>query len=134
MCPKERWHRRRHGGRSFATICSSGCRRICRRCSTIKLQAENDSLYNTPPVFAIYVLMLIARWLSNDMGGLAKMAEINREKAELLYDVLDQYPDFYRGHARPDSRSMMNVTWRLPSEELEKAFLEARQDRGTWLI
>ena len=84
-----------------------------------QLQAANDSLYNTPPVFAIYVLMLVGRWLKNDVGGLAKMAEINREKAKLLYDVLDEHPDFYRGHARADSRSMMNVTWRMPSEELE---------------
>ena len=89
-----------------------------------KLQAANDSLYNTPPVFGIYVLMLVARWLKNDVGGLAKMAEINREKAGLLYDVLDRHPDFYRGHARADSRSMMNVTWRLPNEDLEKAFLK----------
>ena len=70
-----------------------------------KLQAENDSLYNTPPVFAIYVLLLVARWLKHDVGGLAKMARRNREKAKLLYDVLDAHPDFYRGHARPDSRS-----------------------------
>ncbi len=89
-----------------------------------RLQAANDSLYNTPPVFAIYVLMLVARWLKRDIGGLANMAEINREKAGLLYDVLDQYPQFYRGHARADSRSMMNVTWRLPSEDLEQAFLK----------
>jgi len=89
-----------------------------------KLQAANDSLYNTPPVFGIYVLMLIARWLKNEVGGLAKMAERNQDKAKLLYALLDKYPDFYRGHARPDSRSMMNVTWRLPSEELESEFIK----------
>jgi phosphoserine aminotransferase len=94
-----------------------------------RLQAENDSLYNTPPVFGIYVLMLIGRWLKQDVGGLAAMAKINREKAQLLYDVLDKHPDFYRGHARTDSRSMMNVTWRLPSEELEAAFLKAAKER-----
>ena len=80
-------------------------------------------------MFAIYVLMLVARWLKNDIGGLEKMAEANRKKAKLLYDVLDAHPDFYRGHARPDSRSMMNVTWRLPSEELEKAFLKEASRR-----
>jgi len=95
-----------------------------------KLQAANDSLYNTPPVFAIYVFLLIARWLKNDIGGLAKMARANREKAKLLYDVLDEHPEFYRGHAQPESRSMMNVTWRMPSEELEQAFLKQAQARG----
>jgi phosphoserine aminotransferase len=95
-----------------------------------RLQAANDSLYNTPPVFAIYVLLLVARWLKNEIGGLARMADINREKAGLLYEVLDRHPDFYRGHARADSRSMMNVTFRLPSEELEAAFASAAAARG----
>lgn len=95
-----------------------------------QLLAANDSLYNTPPVFGIYVLMLIARWLKNDIGGLAKMAAINREKAQLLYEVLDKHPEFYRGHARSDSRSMMNVTWRLPSEELEAELVKQAQARG----
>jgi phosphoserine aminotransferase len=88
------------------------------------LQVENDSRYNTPPVFAVYVLMLVARWLKRDVGGLAKMAAMNVDKSKLLYDVLDKSPDFYRGHARADSRSRMNVTWRLPSEELEAEFLK----------
>jgi len=95
-----------------------------------KLQAANDSLYNTPPVFGVYVLGLIARWLKNDIGGLAKMAELNRAKAKLLYDVLDQHSAFYRGHAHKDCRSQMNVTWRLPSEELEGAFVKGAQARG----
>jgi phosphoserine aminotransferase len=95
-----------------------------------QLQAANDSHYNTPPVFGVYVLMLVCKWLKDDIGGLAKMAQINREKAKLLYDVLDQHPSFYRGHARADSRSMMNVTWRMPSEELESAFVKGAQARG----
>jgi phosphoserine aminotransferase len=95
-----------------------------------KLQAENDSLYNTPPVFGIYVLMLICKWLKNDIGGLDAMARLNQEKAKLLYDVLDAHSDFYRGHARPDSRSQMNVTWRMPSEELEAEFLKAAKERN----
>ncbi len=95
-----------------------------------RLQAANDSRYNTPPVFGVYVLTLVGRWLKNDVGGLAKMAQINREKAELLYEVLDQFPQFYRAHARPDSRSMMNVTWRLPSEELEQSFLKEATAKG----
>ncbi|MGD9720921.1 MAG: 3-phosphoserine/phosphohydroxythreonine transaminase [Pirellulales bacterium] len=95
-----------------------------------KLQAANDSRYNTPPVFAVYVLLLVARWLKNDMGGLAKMAAMNRSKAQRLYEVIDAQPDFYRGHARPDSRSQMNVTWRMPNEELEGAFLKEAKERG----
>jgi phosphoserine aminotransferase len=96
----------------------------------LRLQVENDSRYNTPPVFAVYVLMLVARWLKNDVGGLVEMAKINREKAGLLYEVLDEHSDFYRGHARADCRSMMNVTWQLPNEELEAAFLSEARLRG----
>lgn len=88
-----------------------------------RLQAENGSMYNTPPTFAVYILMLVCRWLKNDIGGLAKMAELNRHKARLLYDVLDSSGGFYRGHAQADCRSAMNVTFRLPSEELETAFV-----------
>ena len=84
--------------------------------------AEKSSLLNTPPVFAIYVLGLVARWLS-ERGGLEAAAERSREKAETLYGVIDGSGGFYRGHARPDSRSRMNVTFRLPDEELETLFL-----------
>jgi phosphoserine aminotransferase len=94
-----------------------------------RLQAENDSHYNTPPVFGVYVLLLVARWLTHEVGGLERMAEINGEKARLLYDVLDRYPDFYRGHADPESRSKMNVTFRLASEALEGKFLAEAKAR-----
>jgi phosphoserine aminotransferase len=86
--------------------------------------AANESRYNTPPTFGIYIVMHICRWLKNDIGGLAKMHEHNKAKAALLYDVLDKYPKLYSGHAQADCRSLMNVTFRLPSEEIEKAFLE----------
>jgi phosphoserine aminotransferase len=89
--------------------------------------AKNDSRPNTPPTFAIYVLMLIGRWLRDQMGGLTKMQAHNQRKAKLLYDVLDASGGFYRPHARPDSRSQMNVTFRLPSEELEKPFVTEAQ-------
>ena len=92
-----------------------------------RIHAENDSLYNTPPVFAIYITMLIGRWLRDEIGGLKKMAEVNRQKAQLLYDVLDQSGTFYRGHALPECRSAMNVTFRLPNEDLEKAFVKEAQ-------
>ena len=91
---------------------------------------EHGSLYNTPPVFAIYVLMLVTRWLRDEVGGLEAMAAINREKAASLYAVLDDDPDFYRGHADPGSRSLMNVTFRLPTAELEAAFLAQAAEQG----
>ena len=84
----------------------------------------NDSMYNTPPVFAIYVLMLVTRWLIDEVGGLAEQLAHNREKAALLYDAIDESGGFYRGHAEAGSRSLMNVTWRLPSEDLEHRFVE----------
>ena len=82
--------------------------------------AEHGSRYNTPPVFAIYLFGLVMRWLK-DQGGLEAMATRNRRKATLLYEAIDR-SDFYRGTAQPESRSMMNVTFRLPTEELEARF------------
>jgi phosphoserine aminotransferase len=91
--------------------------------------AEHGSLYNTPPVFSIYVLMLVTRWLRDEIGGLEAMQTRNREKAALLYDVLDDLPAFYRGHAERGSRSLMNVTFRLPSEQLERDFVAEAADQ-----
>jgi phosphoserine aminotransferase len=88
-----------------------------------RLHVENNSLWNTPPVFGIYVFGLIARWLQDEIGGLDKMYALNGQKAQMLYEVIDASQGFYRGHAQPDCRSVMNVTFRLPSEELEKKFL-----------
>jgi phosphoserine aminotransferase len=87
-----------------------------------KITAENDSLYNTPPTIAIYVVKLVFEWIKNS-GGLEKIAEMNNKKADLLYSLIDS-TEFYRGTAQKDSRSIMNVTFRLPSEELEKKFIE----------
>jgi phosphoserine aminotransferase len=95
-----------------------------------RVQAEHKSLYNTPPVFAIYIVMLVTRWLLHTIGGLENMARINREKARLLYETIDQSGGFYRGHAHPEHRSMMNVTFRLPNEALEKQFLQEAQAHG----
>lgn len=86
-----------------------------------RLLAEKESLYNTPPCFAIYIAGLVFKWLRNDVGGLQRIREKNEEKAQLLYDAIDA-TDFYRGHAEVSSRSRMNATFRLPSEELEKKF------------
>lgn len=88
-----------------------------------KNHADNDSCWNTPPTFAIYVLGKVAHWLADQMGGLEAMARQNQAKAELLYDVIDRHAGFYLGHAQPGSRSQMNVTFNLPSEELQKRFL-----------
>jgi phosphoserine aminotransferase len=92
--------------------------------------AKHRSLYNTPPVFAIEVLRLVTRWLRDEIGGLDKMAECNREKAALLYEAIDRSEGFYRGHAEPAARSLMNVTFRLPSPELEAAFIAEAAERG----
>jgi phosphoserine aminotransferase len=87
-----------------------------------KVQAENKSLYNTPPVFGVYIMRLVMKWLL-DRGGLEAVGRANSEKARLLYDALDSSGGYYRPHAKPDSRSNMNVTFRLPSEDLEKKFV-----------
>jgi phosphoserine aminotransferase len=84
--------------------------------------AKNNSLYNTPPTFGVYVLNLVLEWIDK-AGGAAGLAERNARKAELVYGAIDQSGGFYRGHAEPGSRSLMNVTFRLPSEALEKQFL-----------
>jgi phosphoserine aminotransferase len=90
--------------------------------------AKERSLYNTPPTFTIYVMRLVLKWLI-DGGGLEAIGRRNEEKAALLYDCIDS-TEFYRGHAAPDSRSLMNVTFRLPSEELEKQFIAEATKAG----
>ena len=91
--------------------------------------AKNSSLYNTPPVFAVYMLNLTLGWIEQS-GGLPAMAERNHSKAATLYDALDRSGGFYQGHALPDSRSLMNVTFRLPSPELEKQFVAEASSAG----
>ena len=83
---------------------------------------KKNSLYNTPPAFSIYMVGKVAAWIKS-CGGLQEMARRNSIKAKLLYDAIDNSNDFYRGHADKDSRSFMNVTFRLPNEELEKKFV-----------
>ena len=93
-----------------------------------KVQAENKSLYNTPNTFGIYVINLVCDYLKAQ-GGLAGMQAKNEAKAKLLYDVIDG-TDFYTGHAEPGSRSQMNVTFRLPSEDLEKRLVDEAKAAG----
>jgi phosphoserine aminotransferase len=95
-----------------------------------QIHAEAQSLWNTAPTFAIYVLMLVTKWLITDIGGLGNMEAQNRAKAKLLYDDVDQSGGFYTGHAQPVCRSMMNVSFRMPSEELTNQFVSEAEDRG----
>jgi len=88
-----------------------------------RTQAENNSLYNTPPTFGIYILMLVTRWLL-EKGGAAGIEKINQAKADQLYAAIDNSGGFYRGTAVKEFRSTMNVTWRLPSEDLEAQFIK----------
>lgn len=90
---------------------------------------KNRSLYNTPPVFAVYMVNLVLEWIERQ-GGLVAMEERNRRKAATLYRVIDESGGFYRGHAEPDHRSLMNVTFRLPDEALEKRFVAEATAQG----
>lgn len=88
-----------------------------------KTHAENKSVYNTPPVFGIFIINEVLNWMI-ESGGLELIEKANIKKAGMIYGVIDQYPDFYKGHAERDSRSLMNITFRLPSEELEAKFIK----------
>jgi len=88
--------------------------------------AKDNSLYNTPNCFGIYIVGLVMKWIL-EQGGIDKVEEVNKKKAKLLYDTMDA-GDFYHPTVQKDSRSMMNITFRLPSEELENKFLaEAKE-------
>ena len=88
-----------------------------------RTHAKENSLYNTPPTFGIYILMLVSRWLLAK-GGAAGMEKINQAKADKLYAAIDNSGGYYRGSAVKAFRSTMNVTWRLPSEALEEKFIK----------
>jgi phosphoserine aminotransferase len=91
---------------------------------------DNDSMYNTPPVFAIYVAGLVFRWLKKTIGGLKAMDALNREKAKTLYAAIDSSGGFYKGTAKETSRSIMNVTFRLIDASLDKPFQEEAKKEG----
>lgn len=86
-----------------------------------KTFAAKNSAYNTPNTFGVYVVGLVMKWIQS-LGGIDAVEKMNRDKAQTLYDTLDS-SDFFRPHAQKDSRSLMNVTWRLPNEDLEKQFI-----------
>jgi phosphoserine aminotransferase len=87
-----------------------------------KTHVDNNSLFNTPNTFGVYIIGLVAKWLIK-LGGLDAMYKINKEKAEILYQCIDASAGFYKGHAEKESRSLMNVTFNLATEELEKKLI-----------
>ena len=95
-----------------------------------RIQADAHSIFNTPPVFAIYVVLLVTRWLINEIGGLVNMAEINRSKAELMYSLLDRSENFYLVRAESRDRSMMNVSFNLATQDMDKLFLHEALSAG----
>lgn len=95
-----------------------------------RVMADSNSLLNTPPVFAIYMVKLVTDWMIREMGSLEKVEEHNRKKAALLYDLIDGSEGYYRVHAQPGARSLMNVAFRLPNDELESKFLAEAPQQG----
>ncbi len=94
-----------------------------------KIHAAKNSLYNTPPVFPIYAVGKVLKWVKAQ-GGLTAMEELAAKRSSALYDVIDGYGDFYRSPVPKECRSTMNVVWRCPTEELEQKFLAEAPDRG----
>jgi phosphoserine aminotransferase len=92
--------------------------------------SKEDSMWNTPPTFAVYVLGLVTEWLESTVGGLQAMHAHNKEKAKLIYDIIDRHPAFFIGHAQKPDRSLMNVTFRFEEESIEKEFLNEAQKHG----
>jgi phosphoserine aminotransferase len=94
-----------------------------------RTQAENKSLYNTPPTFGVYMVRNVLAWVKGQ-GGLAAIESLNRRKAARLYGAIDANPSFYRSPVERESRSVMNVVFRLPSEALEEQFIAEAKKRG----
>jgi phosphoserine aminotransferase len=86
-----------------------------------KTHTADGSLYNTPPCFSIYIVGLVLKW-AKELGGLEAIAKRNQTKAGMVYKTIDESGGFYRGHAKPENRSVMNLTFRLPSDALEEQF------------
>jgi phosphoserine aminotransferase len=95
-----------------------------------RTQIEAHSILNTPPVFAMYVVLLVTRWLRDSVGDLAAMGSINAAKTGILYRAIDTSDDFYRGHAAKEDRSTMNAVFSLKTRELEQEFLASAQEAG----
>jgi len=91
--------------------------------------AKENSLYNTPPVFGVYIVKLVLEWIKKQ-GGLQAVEKVNAAKKDRIYGLMDKYPDYFKGTVDKDSRSWMNITMRLPSEDLEKKFLAEAKGKG----
>ena len=94
-----------------------------------KIHIENDSLYNTPNTWGIYIINLVGRLLLKN-GGLDKMFAINKKKADLLYKCIDESGGYYKGHAEKDSRSLMNITFNLKTADFEKKLIDEATKAG----
>jgi len=94
-----------------------------------KVQADADSLYNTPPCWTIYICKLVLEWIKNDIGGLEKMKERNEKKASILYNFLDN-SKLFKGTVVPEDRSLMNVPFVIGDDELEKKFIAEAEANG----
>ncbi|MEW6411063.1 MAG: 3-phosphoserine/phosphohydroxythreonine transaminase [Candidatus Zixiibacteriota bacterium] len=94
-----------------------------------KTHAAKKSLYNTPPAFPVYIVKLVLEWIKRQ-GGLEAIEKANFAKKERIYKLMDQHPDYYRGTVKADSRSWMNLTMRLPNEDLEKKFIADAKAAG----
>ena len=90
---------------------------------------NKDSMYNTPPVFNVYIVKLVTEWILS-RGGLESLQIANTRKSSIVYAAMDAHPDFYTGRARKDSRSIMNAPFTLPSKELEAKFLAEAAEAG----
>lgn len=94
-----------------------------------RTHAKNNSLYNTPPTLAVYLLKLVLEW-AESLGGAEALEKQNKQKAALLYNEIDESDGFYKGHAEVNSRSLMNVTFTLENKELTDAFLAEAKELG----
>lgn len=105
----------------------SSCNEDLPAMCSYKIHAENNSLYNTPPVFAVYFIRYVLEWIE-EMGGVAKIGEQNQKKASLIYHQIDD-GNFYTGNANPKDRSIMNITFTLPNEDLSKQFIAQAEEQ-----
>jgi phosphoserine aminotransferase len=94
-----------------------------------EIHAKNNSLYNTPPAYSVYMVNLVLKWIK-EQGGLTVLEQKNRKKTDLIYNAIDQSGGFYRGPVDKGSRSIMNITYRLQNEELEKKFVKESEQNG----
>ena len=96
----------------------------------IHTAVENRSLYNTCPVWGIYIIDLVLKWIEEDMGGLKGVEKNNIVKAQYIYDAIDSSDGYYKPHSDKESRSLMNITWNMATEELEKTFIAEAAEAG----